>query len=115
MSPRRLHGDAAATPQRGCGEAAASPKDMVDTMLAAESAADVDALRQVADLMKMLSELELQGRVCRALVEKEKAAHGDGSAECATALNNLAELLRAQVRYKCKSFPVLWSALLSCC
>ena len=84
------------------GEAAETPKDMVDQVLAAAEGgtADVDALRQVADLMKMLSELELQGRVCRAIVEKEKAAHGDGSGEYATALNNLAQLLQDQVRQK---------------
>ena len=79
------------------GEAAASPKDMVDRVLAASAeeegtADDVGALEQVRDLMKAMAELELQGRVCRAIVDKEKAAHGEGSHEYATALNNLANL-----------------------
>ena len=39
-----------------------------------------------------------------------KKVFGDEHPSVATGLNNLAGLLKAQVRYKCKPFPVLLSA-----
>ena len=44
-----------------------------------------------------------------------KKVHGDEHPSVATLLNNLAELLRAQVRYKYKPFSVFLSAFASCC
>ena len=60
--------------------------------------------------MKMLSELELQGRVCRAIVDKQKAAHGEGSGAYATALNELAQLLQDQGKLD-EAAPLMRQAL----
>ena len=67
-------------------------------MLASETA-DMGTLHEVAGLMQMMNELELQMRVRDAIVEKQKAVYGEESTAYAQSLQPRAKVLLEKGQY----------------